>query len=351
MGLAESDILDNQFGNVVWFGQVKEFDTGSLTLGQTLYFDTSSGNLTATEPTTNKIIVAAVEKVSSGGGSNGILLVRIKWVSRDIAEVDGLTDALAGKSAVGHTHVEADITDLDKYTQSQVNSLLSAKSDVGHTHFISDVSNLQTELDTVGQVDGQSTKLGFQALNILTAGLRYNTAVGYQSSISTTTGTFNTAIGRTSLELNATGSFNTAIGFDTLRSIEINSNNTGIGARALRENTSSNNTASGFQSGRYIADGSTANSTGSSSVFIGSDTKALANGQTNQIVIGHNATGNGSNTATIGNDSITATYLKGAVSATTSVTTPSVVATSTVKIGAWGLSENGTSGSLDFVIG
>jgi hypothetical protein len=32
------------------------------------------------------------------------------------------------------------------------------------------------------------------------------------------------------------------------------------------------------------------------------------------------------------------------------VTAPSVVATSTVKIGAWVLSQNGTSGSLDFVV-
>jgi hypothetical protein len=32
------------------------------------------------------------------------------------------------------------------------------------------------------------------------------------------------------------------------------------------------------------------------------------------------------------------------------VTTPSVVATNTVKIGSWTLSQNGTSGSLDFVV-
>jgi hypothetical protein len=245
MGLAESDILDGQFGNVVWFGQVKEFNTGSLTLGQVLYFDTSSGSLTATEPATNKIIVAAVEKVSSGGGSNGILLVRIKWVSRDIDEVDGL----------------------------------------------------QTALNTVGQVAGFSTKLGFEALNSVTAGDRFSTAVGYFALRNNTTGLNNTAYGVSGLRETTTGSSNTAIGRD-----------------AIGENTTgSNNTASGFQAGRFIANGTTANQTGSSSVFIGADTKALAGGQTNQIVIGHNATGIGSNTVTLGNDSIVTTALKGNV--------------------------------------
>jgi hypothetical protein len=346
----------------VWFGQVKDFNTGSLTLGQVLYFDTSSGSLTATEPATNKIIVAAVEKVSSGGGSNGILLVRIKWVSRDIAEVDGLTDALAGKSAVGHTHTKSEITDF-AHTH-----LKADITDFAHTHIIADVTNLQTALNTVGQVAGENTKLGFEALNSVNAGDRLNTAIGFRALQLNTSGVSNTAVGRNSLRDNTTGSNNTAHGVNTLifnttgndnTAIGVSSltnnttgfNNTAIGRLSLVENTSGgNNTALGSSAGRFIANGSTANATGSNSVFIGAETKALANGQTNQIVIGHGTTGNGSNTATIGNDSITATYLKGAVSATTSVTTPSVVATSTVKIGAWTLSQNGTSGSLDFVV-
>ena len=38
---------------------------------------------------------------------------------------------------------------------------------------------------------------------------------------------------------------------------------------------------------------------------------AKANGDTNEIVIGYNTTGNGSNTATIGNTSITDVYMGG----------------------------------------
>jgi hypothetical protein len=50
--------------------------------------------------------------------------------------------ALTGKSDVGHTHVEAEIADLDKYTQNEVDVLLLNKSDVGHTHVEADIIDL-----------------------------------------------------------------------------------------------------------------------------------------------------------------------------------------------------------------
>lgn len=50
--------------------------------------------------------------------------------------------------------------------------------------------------------------------------------------------------------------------------------------------------------------------------MLGWRTSPLADNETNQIVIGYDATGNGSNTVTLGNDSITTTYLKGDVTIT-----------------------------------
>lgn len=50
---------------------------------------------------------------------------------------------------------------------------------------------------------------------------------------------------------------------------------------------------------------------------------ALADGDTNEIVIGYNATGLGSNTAVLGNDSIVTTVLKGKVGVGT--TSPTAV--------------------------
>lgn len=55
------------------------------------------------------------------------------------------------------------------------------------------------------------------------------------------------------------------------------------------------------------------NTTGGDSIFIGDNTQPQSNNQTNQIVIGKNASGIGSNTVIIGNDSILKTALKGQI--------------------------------------
>jgi hypothetical protein len=81
----------------------------------------------------------------------------------------------------------------------------------------------------------------------------------------------------------------------------------------MRSNiTGSHNVGLGWRSGQYIANGSE-NTSGSSSIFIGKDARANGSNQINQIVIGDVAIGNGNNTATLGNDSIVATHLKGDV--------------------------------------
>jgi hypothetical protein len=67
-----------------------------------------------------------------------------------------------------------------------------------------------------------------------------------------------------------------------------------------------------MQAGRYISGGGT-NQTSNNSVYLGYDTRALADGDTNEIVIGASAIGIGSNTVVLGNDSIVTTALKGKV--------------------------------------
>jgi hypothetical protein len=147
-----------------------------------------------------------------------------------------------------------------------------------------------------------------------------NTADGVQALRNNTTGNSNTANGVSALFSNTTGGNNTANGVDALFSNTTGGNNTANGLYALRSNTTGNaNTANGHQAGRFIADGVTPLTITNNSVFLGVGTKALADNQTNQIVIGHNAIGLGSNTAVLGNDSITLTGLKGnvAIGATT----------------------------------
>jgi hypothetical protein len=127
-----------------------------------------------------------------------------------------------------------------------------------------------------------------------------NCAFGSNTLFSNTTGFNNTAIGRSSLLANTTAGNNNAFGFFALASLTTGASNAGFGRDA----------------GRYIAGGTLMNTTGSNSIFFGNLTKALGDNQTNQIVIGHDTTGNGSNTVTLGNTSIVDTVLRGRVNLT-----------------------------------
>jgi hypothetical protein len=142
----------------------------------------------------------------------------------------------------------------------------------------------------------------------------YNSAQGVSSLSSNTTGTNNSAHGANTLSSNTIGINNSAQGYASLSSNTTGTNNSAQGYASLYSNsTGSYNSAQGVNAGRYIADGATGNTTGNYSLFLGANTKALANGQSNQIVIGYNATGNGSNTVTLGDDNIVKTLLKGNV--------------------------------------
>jgi predicted TIM-barrel enzyme len=173
---------------------------------------------------------------------------------------------------------------------------------------------------------------GSQSLYSNTTG-NYNVANGGQSLYNNTTGTYNIANGNSALYRNTTGSNNIASGYYALRNNVTGSNNTANGSSSLYSNTfginniangfqslysnttGNNNVANGYQSGRLTLDNSE-NEISNNSVFIGANTKAKSNNETNQIVIGHEAIGNGSNTVTIGNSNITDNYFNGKVRAT-----------------------------------
>ena len=192
-----------------------------------------------------------------------------------------------------------------------------------------------------------NTALGWAPLRSNTTG-DYNTATGFQSLYSNTTANNNTAIGYQSLYSNTTGERNTAQGRGSLYSNTSGSYNTAIGYQSLYSNTTGNyNTSVGYRAGRYQSDDST-NPSGSNSVYIGYNTKASGSvdAETNQIVIGSEAIGIGSNTVVLGNDSITTTALKGKVGIGT--TTPSQKLTVSGSISASGdvyLSEDAKVGS------
>jgi len=133
---------------------------------------------------------------------------------------------------------------------------------------------------------------------------RSNTSLGYQSQYLNTSGVSNVAIGYNAGYTNSTSGTSTAIGALSLFS-NTSSANTAIGSESLTNlSVGISNTAIGTQAGKFIVDGVTALTLATNSIFLGYNTKALADNQANQIVIGYNSTGLGPNTTILGNSSI-----------------------------------------------
>ncbi len=160
-----------------------------------------------------------------------------------------------------------------------------------------------------------SIAVGSYALTNATTG-NYNVAVGHQSMFKNTTGDVNIGLGYNSLYENTTGRYNLALGVQSLEKNTTGSQNTAVGVGALDHNSAGDeNTVLGAFAGRYIADGNTLNTAASGSILIGANAMASAIGQTNEIVIGYNAIGKGSNTIQLGNAAITNVSTNGTITA------------------------------------
>ena len=157
-----------------------------------------------------------------------------------------------------------------------------------------------------------NTGVGVNVLLANTTGDR-NTVLGSGALVANTTGLRNQAFGAFSMQANTTGSENTAFGLGSLFANLTGNQNCAIGVQALIYALASENTALGYRAGAYRGVGTDYNTTGSKGVFLGYKSRAKLDGGVNEIVVGHETLGNGSNTVTIGNDDITDTYLKGAV--------------------------------------
>jgi len=140
---------------------------------------------------------------------------------------------------------------------------------------------------------------GFYALNSVNNSLTgvSNDAFGDFALRSVVIGGSNCAFGENAL-YNVLGHRNSGFGDDILYNLILGSDNIALGGKA-------GNNAKGFTSLEVYLTKS------DSSLFIGNRTIALRDSSHNEIVIGHRATGHGSNTATWGNTSITDHYFTG----------------------------------------
>jgi uncharacterized membrane protein len=157
--------------------------------------------------------------------------------------------------------------------------------------------------------------VGFETLRNTTSG-GSNTAVGRGAMYSNTSGDVNTAVGEYALVSNTNGRYNTSIGVQSQEQNTTGQSNTAIGVAAIDRNVAGNyNAVLGAFAGRYIADNSTFNTAIDNSVLIGALSRPLGNNANNEIVIGYNAIGNGSNTIQLGNTSITNVNTSGSITA------------------------------------
>lgn len=128
---------------------------------------------------------------------------------------------------------------------------------------------------------------GIQAGRSTTTG-SYNSFFGSGAGYSNGGGTYNAFFGNAAGSGNTSGSYNSCFGF----------------ASGEFHTTGSENVFLGVESGRRISSGSNL-TVATNSIFIGGLSRANANSESNQIVIGHSAIGLGSNTTVIGNSSTT----------------------------------------------
>jgi hypothetical protein len=163
-------------------------------------------------------------------------------------------------------------------------------------------------------VNGLATNCGVgqNVLNGANSGGANNSAFGNSSMNKNTTGAFNAAFGSASLVQNTTGSLNAAFGVSALENV-VGGLNSAFGASSLTNiTTGSSNVAIGNDAGRFAGAASTALTSVNNSIYVGYRTRSFAaTGITNEIVIGYDVVGLGSNTTIIGNGSTITTAIRG----------------------------------------
>jgi hypothetical protein len=184
---------------------------------------------------------------------------------------------------------------------------INTTTDAGFRLDVNGTARVQGQLTTTADAVINTVKIGLGGSSVAT-----NIGIGFNALLNNSSGSNNVALGYQALQTNSSGSINTAVGNFSLFGNNTGSNNSMNGTSTFYANTTgSNNVGFGYNAGRYIADGTTGASVINNSILIGYNTKVLANSQTNQIVIGYDVTGLGSNTTVLGNSSTVTTAIYG----------------------------------------
>jgi hypothetical protein len=142
----------------------------------------------------------------------------------------------------------------------------------------------------LGAFAGEKAVDGFECTN-----------VGYRAGQNAVNPTYNTLVGVLAGYLATTSSARSCLGYAAGAKATTSTNATHIGQRAGGELiTDVQNTTLGSVAGTFIADGLTALTTATNCLYLGYDSRALADDANNEIVIGAGVVGAGDLTCTIG---------------------------------------------------
>jgi len=176
-------------------------------------------------------------------------------------------------------------------------------SGTGNSVFIGEDAGLNDDLTNndnvfIGKDAGYNTTSGSKSVAI-------GTLAGYSNEVSN----YSISIGYHANRYNK-GRHNVAIGYYANAAGVINSGeyNTVIGSSALSKNRGSGNIAIGYGTANSDV-GASDNINSQNCIYVGNIIKTKAASQTNEIVIGNEAIGNGSNTATLGDNNVTDVYM------------------------------------------
>jgi hypothetical protein len=335
----ENTALGSQAGNKITTGyrntSIGYRSFNALTTG---IENVSVGAYNAEDITTakwNTIIGYNTGRGITTGDGNTIIGAQVSGLSSSLSNTIILADGQGNQRLVMNSTLATIGTD------ASINGLRVGKG-TGNQTFSTAVG---TEVMTATVTGNYNTAVGYRALRLVTSGADnttlgyntgaaittggYNTIIGSRSgsgittssentligaSIGVTTGNANTIVGSFAGNVLTSGGNNTYMGWYAGVNATTSALNTGIGYNALGNiTTGANNTALGSRAGRFFGASTSGNTTGTQGIFIGYQSRASADGNTNETVIGYDVVGNGSNSVTLGNSSVTKTVFQSGV--------------------------------------
>ncbi len=304
--------------------------TTKITLGNDGVIETLGLKLTGGTPGAGKVLVSDANGVAS-------------WASNSPTSLSGgVAGSLPYQSAAGTTAFTAAGTNGQILTSTGTTapawtSVLSIAQggtgtstqnfvDLSTDQIISGIKTFNTPLISnsikIGKGGGQGEQNTAIGTNLGTGTGSRNTAIGYNAMSSYTgTGTGNnTSVGYQNSVSLSTGKQNTSIGAEALMTLSTANANTAIGAQSLMASTGANNTALGYSTASIIG-------AGTNNTFLGAFSTANLATINNATAVGYGAIVTADNTIQLGNTSVTTISTTGTFSTSGSINASGAITT------------------------